>query len=168
LKFKIVSVVKLGPVSALKTNDELEAELNAAGEDGFVFKKVLSNGALLLSTPERINITKVARRRRHEDQDEETELRKYKRLFADAQQTLYDMQQLLGPEKTQEWERLKERLVGVLDDRNRITPICTNLAEALIWCSGSSDFAEGGAAAEGWAKGPRKALEEYRKFMGGF
>jgi len=32
------------------------------------------------------------------------------------------------------------------------------LAEALIWCSGSADFAPGGTARIGWMKGPQAAL----------
>lgn len=32
------------------------------------------------------------------------------------------------------------------------------LREALQWCSGSSDFSEGGIAREGWLKGPHLAL----------
>ena len=30
--------------------------------------------------------------------------------------------------------------------------------EALIWCSGSADFGEGGIARAGWLKGPAKVL----------
>lgn len=41
--------------------------------------------------------------------------------------------------------------------------LCHQLVEQLLWCSGASDFAPGGPAAEGWAKGPRKVLEEYER-----
>ncbi len=52
-----------------------------------------------------------------------------------------------------------ERLAAAEADADR-------LAEALIWCSGSPDFNEGGQAREGWLKLGRTALAAHAEWRG--
>ena len=39
--------------------------------------------------------------------------------------------------------------------------------EALIWCSGSNDFAPEGMARDGWVKGPQKVILEILDYLVG-
>ncbi len=44
------------------------------------------------------------------------------------------------------------RYHAAADERDRLREVNDKLVEALIWCSGSSDFAPEGKGREGWLK----------------
>jgi len=49
--------------------------------------------------------------------------------------------------------------VDVLKEIKELKQAVRELAECLMWCGGSNDFAIEGKARKGWEKGPMKILE---------
>lgn len=76
----------------------------------------------------------------------------------DLHARIRELEAALDPESVQHWDR-------TCRERDQAIRCADKLYEALLWCSGSSDFAPGGMAAKGWEAGPRRALEAYRSMV---
>lgn len=141
----------------LETAAGTERELNKLCEDGWRVVRagpdflVLSDSPMLVAKSRRVvrepdPIGSQDARLRRENLD----------LTLRAAELEHQLREQVGEESMKAWNDLTR-------SRNAFRSLCHQLVEQLLWCSGASDFAPGGPAAEGWAKGPRKVLEEYER-----
>lgn len=61
----------------------------------------------------------------------------------------------------EDYKALRMELIRVTAERDAARAGEDELAGALIWCSGSEDFSDGGKAVIGWLKLARPAIEAY-------
>ena len=84
-------------------------------------------------------------------------IRQLERELAETKQSL-ETELMEGGYWRQERDCLRDEVKKWREDAER-------LAEELKWCSGSSDFNEGGVASLGWMKGPFQALAAHQRLV---
>lgn len=91
------------------------------------------------------------------------ELAVAQRRIRDLEHAVDARDQQLDPESVKHWDAMRFERDGLRHRLAETLILCDRLADCLIWCSGSPDFAKDGVEEQGWLKGPAPALEEYRK-----
>lgn len=99
------------------------------------------------------------------EQDSQHDFHVMARQLRDAQLTIEARERQLDPDSTKHWDAMRTERDRARVELNELRNIMHELAEALIWASGAEEFQVGNKSSEGWEKGPRVALENYREFM---